>query len=259
VKQVEYFAPSRAIRLIPEPGAEPRSDKYGFWYNIIEEFSHRKLTVSTDVLRAVMGLAQESAATLDDVYANGLWKNDLAKGILWKACGNTLGSRYRMAPARRTEQSAARAPSWSWASVEGCVSWYDHIGAIDQTSYLFEILSLEPDVNVSTYIASHSALLIRGVVKKYLSLTGADEPSKFDPMFVQDRVHAEVDLSEVSSCYVLQAAAAETLGGAFHECLILEPVQLERNLFRRIGVCQIQKAWAEYFFAGIDSTEIRIC
>jgi hypothetical protein len=102
-------------------------------------------------------------------------------------------------------------------------------------------------------------LLIRGVLKKCLSLIWADEPSKFDLMFVQDEIYAEVDLSEVSSCSVLQAGAALTLGGAFHECLILEPVQLERNLFRRIGVCQIPKAWAEDFFAGIDSTEIRIC
>jgi hypothetical protein len=39
VEEAKYFAPSRAIQLIPEPGAEPPLKKYEFWYNIIEEFS----------------------------------------------------------------------------------------------------------------------------------------------------------------------------------------------------------------------------
>ena len=39
VEQARSFAPSRAIQLIPEPGAEPPLKKYEFWYNIIEEFS----------------------------------------------------------------------------------------------------------------------------------------------------------------------------------------------------------------------------
>jgi hypothetical protein len=177
VEQRRPSAPSRAIQLIPEPGTEPRPDKYDFWYSIIEEFSHRKLTFSTDVLPAVTGLAQESAAAIDDVYVNGLWKNDLAKGILWEARGNISSSSWRMALARRTEKSATRAPSWSWASVEGCVSWPYYTSNIDRPfcQYLFETLGLEPPVNVSTYIASHSALLIRGIIKKCLRLIGTDD------------------------------------------------------------------------------------
>jgi hypothetical protein len=35
--------------------------------------------------------------------------------------------------------------------------------------------------------------------------------------------------------------------------------QEESKVFRRIGVCGTKKTWAEAFFAGIDSTEIRIC
>jgi hypothetical protein len=271
VEQAKSFALSRAIQLIPEPGTEPRLNKYGFWYNIIEEFSHRKLTFSTDVLPAVIGLAQESAAVLDDVYVNGLWKKDLVKGILWEARGSNGSSATRMAPARRSEQSAARAPSWSWASVEGCVSWPPYTHTIDgpPCQYLFEILGLEPPVNVSTYIASHSALLIRGVIKKCLRLIETygnmpfvefrdyEEPSAFDLRLWGSWVHAEVDFSEVSYCYLLQAA--DTVDGGFR-CLILEPVlQEESKVFRRIGVCETTKALAEDFFAGIESTEIRIC
>lgn len=264
VEQARSVVPSRAIRLIPEPGVEPRSDEYSFWYDILEEFSRRKLTFSADVLPAVVGLAQESAATLHDVYVNGLWKKDLARGILWEARVHVRGVDERMAPARRTEQSAMRAPSWSWASVDGCVLWHRY----DDTQYLFEILGLEPPVNVSTYIASRSALLIRGVVKKCLCLIGIGnhvstvkvrdykEPSTFDVKIYRDWVYTEVDLSEVSYCYLLQGAETPSIG---LQCLILEPMYPERQVFRRIGVCWTTEAWAEDFFAGIESTEIRIC
>jgi hypothetical protein len=223
------------------------------------------------VLPAVTGLAQESAARLGDVYINGLWENEPAQGIPWEARGNNSGSSLRMAAARRTGQSATHAPSWSWASVEGCVSWAHYTSTIDRPfcQYLFEILGLEPPVNVSTYIASHSALLIRGVIKKCLRLIEPDnhtstvefrdykEPSAFDLKIFQDQVYAEAELCEVSYCYLLQAA--ETPSSKFHQCLILEPVHPERKVFRRIGVCETKRAWAEDFFAGIDSTEIHIC
>jgi hypothetical protein len=195
----------------------------------------------------------------------------LGKGILWEARGNNRSSVTRMAPARRSAQSAAPAPPWSWASVKGCVSWPRYTRTLDGLScqYLFEISALEPPVNASTYIASHSALLIRGVIKKCLSLISTSdstptvefrdyaEPSAFDLKLWDGEIHAEVGLSELYYCYLLQAT--ETLAEGL-QCLILEPMhQEESKVFRRIGVCETRKAWAEDFFAGIDETDLRIC
>ena len=109
-----------------------------------------------------------------------------------------------MSPARRTHQSATCAPSQSWASVEGWVSWVNNPAMGVLVNFYSRswawILPLMP----STHTASHSAPVIRGVIKKCLRLVlptrpsptvelrDYKEPSAFD--LVADYVNAEVDL-----------------------------------------------------------------
>jgi hypothetical protein len=82
---------------------------YTSWYRIIETFTSRKLTYLDDKLPAIAGVAQKFAATTNDNYYAGLWRGDLLRGILWR-CGQEMRT-----PAK-TDRNA-RAPSWSWASV----------------------------------------------------------------------------------------------------------------------------------------------
>ena len=49
---------------------------------------------------------------LKDRYVDGLWENDIYRGLLWHATGDI------------TEASSCKAPSWSWASVDGTVSFF---------------------------------------------------------------------------------------------------------------------------------------
>lgn len=94
----------------------PKVDIYTCWYRMLEDFTFRSLTYDEDRLPAIAGIANKFGEVADDNYHAGLWRRDMLLGILWHA---TSGS-----PANTTK--SARAPSWSWASVN-CGVNYDHL------------------------------------------------------------------------------------------------------------------------------------
>lgn len=81
------------------------------WFNIVEAYSLRKLTVASDKLVAVAGFAN---SFWDHIHASpymyGIWLDDIHHGLVWLYTGET-----RSTP-------APRAPTWSWAWIDGPVS-----------------------------------------------------------------------------------------------------------------------------------------
>ncbi len=90
---------------------------YLSWYGLVENFTSRDLTKESDKLIALSGLVSEINKLLgDDVYLAGLWRNDLLNDLCWS-------------PHYAEEcfpPSTYRAPSWSWASLDGRVSYPHH-------------------------------------------------------------------------------------------------------------------------------------
>jgi hypothetical protein len=76
------------------------------WYDIINEYGTRNLTVPEDRLPAISGVAREISLLAQGTYCAGLWKEDLHRGLLWSFNG-----------AGFAHMSKYLAPSWSWASV----------------------------------------------------------------------------------------------------------------------------------------------
>jgi hypothetical protein len=105
-------------------------DKYSAfkdWRDLVEEYSKRKLTQERDKLNAISGLAQmiEDITNLrngsPDTYLAGLWASDLIPGLVW--CVYSPDSTPHGLEYRRPLKY--RAPTWSWASVEGGPINYD--------------------------------------------------------------------------------------------------------------------------------------
>jgi len=80
------------------------------WYEIIKQYSDRELTFESDKLPALSGLASSFQRIMGCHYAAGLWEEDLPRGLLWS-------SGLRKDVFRRP--GSPRAPSWSWAGVDG--------------------------------------------------------------------------------------------------------------------------------------------
>jgi Heterokaryon incompatibility protein (HET) len=100
------------------------SDLYPQWYTLVAEFTDRLLTVKTDVLPALSGLASEFTRLTGDSYCSGLWKKDMICGLLWRR--EEFPRPYRYGD-KLYKGFAAGAPSWSWAGVHGGrTSWFHY-------------------------------------------------------------------------------------------------------------------------------------
>ena len=82
------------------------------WIEAIEIYTRKQLTYEIDIFPAVSGLAHKFHMKGLGQYLAGIWKDDLARGLMWSARTprNPLGVR---------RPRSWRAPSWSWASVLG--------------------------------------------------------------------------------------------------------------------------------------------
>ena len=94
------------------------------WFETVQDYSKRKMTISKDKLIALSGLAHSyyeregpSGASHETrkggrrgKYAAGLWEADMPSALLWRTWSAQRPSDYW-------------APSWSWASVDGAISY----------------------------------------------------------------------------------------------------------------------------------------
>jgi hypothetical protein len=81
------------------------------WCDVVEEYSRRILSDPDDKLVAFSAIAQSVGARVNLRYIAGLWEHHVAAQLLWHS---------RNGPRKRPEKY--RAPSWSWASVDGRIS-----------------------------------------------------------------------------------------------------------------------------------------
>lgn len=79
------------------------------WWTVVEDYSRRQITRSSDRLPALAGLTEFFRVRTGETPLAGLWEEDLLFGLLWhgQMCVNGKG--------------LANVPSWSWASLNGPV------------------------------------------------------------------------------------------------------------------------------------------
>ncbi|KAF4455371.1 chromosome transmission fidelity [Fusarium albosuccineum] len=81
------------------------------WRYMVVQYSHLRLTYPSDRLPAFSGLAEGIRRTTRQHYLAGLWRDTLLPDLCW---------------VRRSNEDQAgqwRAPSWSWASVNGSIEY----------------------------------------------------------------------------------------------------------------------------------------
>ncbi|SJK98413.1 uncharacterized protein ARMOST_01680 [Armillaria ostoyae] len=107
-------------RIFLPPPATPDSDPLAdnematAWYNMLSLYIPRTLTHSRDRLVALSGIAEQfHRFWLHNRYFAGLWEHQLPGALLWKSSG---GEECCSRP------DGYRAPSWSWASIDGEVN-----------------------------------------------------------------------------------------------------------------------------------------
>jgi len=99
---------------LPHPWLEEHSiELRDAWSNVISMNTGRALTKSRDRLLALGGIAEEFHRFWgSSQYIAGLWQHNLLEDLLWSTDINS----------RQPRPAKYRAPSWSWAAVDGGVT-----------------------------------------------------------------------------------------------------------------------------------------
>ncbi|KAF4774532.1 heterokaryon incompatibility protein [Colletotrichum scovillei] len=94
------------------------------WQSTVEHYTRRKLTVATDRLTALSGVARVVQSSLRTKYAAGHWVDrDFLCSLCWAPVRN-----------RETERTYSQdyvAPSWSWAAHNGPITMWIPYGATE--------------------------------------------------------------------------------------------------------------------------------
>ncbi|KAI1206340.1 HET-domain-containing protein [Annulohypoxylon truncatum] len=223
------------------------------WYQLLQEYTTRRFTVATDKLPALAGAAGlfvkangNEGAGLGATYVAGLWKEDLARGLLWcahydhmpgrKVWGISSTDRIS-ALARPTER---RAPSWSWAALDGHLDfWALRIGG-----FVVEVLDVKMSVgeNELTEAFPDGVVKLRGQVARMFyhapddskydvgTLTFGRADSLKDTSSVLNGCVMDLDRRTPRFCWVLVMAQSND------DWFLLVLDKGEDGLYRRIGM-----------------------
>jgi hypothetical protein len=88
---------------------------FRIWYKLVELYSARNLTITSDKLPAISGIARLMHRGFRCEFGAGLWKEDLLKGLCWYVEAESTpwanDGKYSIAVMPQDNH----APSWSWA------------------------------------------------------------------------------------------------------------------------------------------------
>ncbi|KAF7925011.1 uncharacterized protein EAE98_007099 [Botrytis deweyae] len=223
---------------------ETPSQKYerltrGFliWDSALSAYTRGKLSKGSDKLVAISAIARELQPFMRCRYLAGLWEVDLVFQLAWRSGNSVLQSRVY------------RAPSWSWASIDGRViltSMYLY----SSSDYLVEILEVVIDLvgedEFGQVQGGHLKLL-----GKTIDLEVLDENEKPGPgprkvlfngkpriaMITEDDVNMRTKTS-INQLYCLPIHLHFDRKCLYLKGLILECVDVTRNEYRRVGLLE---------------------
>ncbi|KAF8163983.1 hypothetical protein BJ912DRAFT_812139, partial [Pholiota molesta] len=118
------------------------------WRRMLLDYSQRRTFIPSDKFVALASIVEVFQSALDDRYIAGLWQRNLLHDLLWEVCP-PMGPGDVLLPRIRTANY--RAPTWSWASVDGKLYIpYSLEPPASAASYEAEILVCEATPKVST-------------------------------------------------------------------------------------------------------------
>ena len=216
------------------------------WYHIVNLFSQRRLTYTSDKLAAVAGLATEfDEQGWCQGYLVGLWNSDLLRGLLWQTDTTAL-----TAEGFEKHDINLRLPSWSWASSVRYISWsdilYDHERI--RTHYASHVegfrvelsdeskaaILVEASITFKAFmiLLSHDELVL-----PYFSLWPLDQIFKREAKSMNGEGHLDVQTKR--PCWLTRMATWEkqydTEHSEFHTFFPLLEEVSDGHVFRRVG------------------------
>lgn len=220
--------------------------RHGNWHQLVKLYSRGRLSYTSDKLLAVASLARQYMVRnrlRETDYICGLWRPQLPQALLWRTDKGKRPLKYR-------------APTWSWASIEGDIIYPETAQSTKETC--LEIISTEltHKANDTFGQAESARLKVRGFMargllprtKDYWGQTPCELQCKNSATLELEYAWFDEDLPKLSD----PAAGA---GMIEHLQIYLLPVidvvdkveglllcsNIKRGEFRRIGQFEISR------------------
>lgn len=226
--------------LPPSPTVGQFLAAHHLWYLLVEEYTLRFLTKPNDILPAVSGMARifQRVFGLRSKYIAGIWSGDILNGLTWKRVRQSHMGHSR-SPA--VGPGSNQAPSFSWASINGPVSFSVVqrnllTGEDDYSAQVLEVDSTTAGLD-SFGEVSEGFLKLRArtiplhcLIENTIIPTGT--PFDYDDPSLQ-----------LSNKQILCASIRHRRDGdmvpysyfIFRQCLLLLPLVPGGNVYRRVG------------------------
>ncbi|KAM3081916.1 hypothetical protein ACMFMG_004379 [Clarireedia jacksonii] len=141
--------------IIPIHDQLGRTEYLREWWSLFIDYSRRKLTVKTDKMVAISGIAKEFGLLLNDQYVAGLWESSLPHSLLWRHENQPHEENARKERRKRdrfiaffasntSTKEPYIAPSWSPFANNGSVYMSYPSGDGGQTLCVINELRVEP-------------------------------------------------------------------------------------------------------------------
>ncbi|KAI8720062.1 HET domain-containing protein [Fusarium sp. LHS14.1] len=217
------------------------------WLRIVELYTDSALTVPSDKLIACSGIAERMAGIVKDDYVAGMWRRYLEGELLWVAHGNHQ-------PGRCTRPREYRAPTWSWASIDGPVTPGEP--RIQDSLIIVQDYHLDYQTDDKTAAIRGGWLRLRGVLRKttlkrkvaegyYWDMLLDGEkvntqeetpPINCEPRVMLDILQEDFDQENAQGLLFSMCARSKNEEGRGMYILLLKMVQGEAGTFQRIGL-----------------------
>lgn len=220
------------------------------WYYILQSYCRRNLSKSSDKLPALSGIARIIEERTGDKFVAGLWRGSLLEGMLW-SCG--VGDRNGC-----QTPSKYRAPSWSWASIDG---WFTNTGLKEEYKRKWTELANILDVHVelkgdnpygeikSAWVKIRAPLELLSIIKEketdveivhnLLSRVKTKAGNSLGSPLFFDTVQSKEALKLPLYALVLvqgpRTSMIDDSGGDAYHSIVVTPVDGKKNHYRRVA------------------------
>ncbi|UZP36445.1 hypothetical protein NXS19_004261 [Fusarium pseudograminearum] len=186
------------------------ADKLYLWKTILRQYTERDLTDSGDRLPAITGIIAELQNVWKDTAIYGHWVEWFVQLLAWQKPEDD----------RTKERYLSRAPSWSWASINGRIH-YDE--TIENEDAKMEI--------VTAAKATMSCRIVSGdTIDKHVRRT-------MDQYIDLDDAALKLETKGKVAHYLLLGTAKECDG--FENAIALIAIETRHGVYRRVGLAVV--------------------
>lgn len=212
------------------------------WASIVEAYTQRRLGFLEDRLNAISGIAKKMHRTELGEYLGGIFSYALLSQLMWARAEG-------QAPLPRPSEGY-RAPSWSWASIDGQVTFKNHMwSSLKTTASLIEF-SIQPKSEVERYTKYLSGMV--HILGEAAPLKLVEDPPSCELVVPQSHIGLSLalDAQEFQDMSSLDVFLLQIL----NDSGVTRSLVLQDNndgTFRRVGYCDMPQY-------GDEAKELRV-